>query len=265
MNECLGRSSVMAPLGAAVRNPVAYLVCNQSPPVDGKPSLMTWNEVSTLFHEMGHGLQHMLTSIDLGQVAGIGGVEWDAVELPSQFMENWMRHRPTLRGFARHWQTGEAIPDALVDRVLEASTFRAGSGFLRQLSFGRLDLALHAGFVPEDDAALWALQREVMGAHSVLTPLAEDRFVCGFGHLFGGGYAAGYYSYKWAEVLSADAFAVFEEAGLDDDAAVREVGLRFRETVLGLGGSVPPGEVFKRFRGRDPEIGPLLRHNGLAA
>jgi oligopeptidase A len=225
---------------------------------------MTWNEVSTLFHEMGHGLQHMLTSIDLAQVAGIGGVEWDAIELPSQFMENWLRHKPFLRSFARHFRTREAIPDSLVDRVMEAATFRAGSAFLRQLSFGRLDLALHAGFRPSESRDIWDVQREVMAAHNVLTPLAEDRFLCGFGHLFAGGYAAGYYSYKWAEVLSADAFAAFEEAGLDDDAKVAEVGRRFRDTVLGLGGSVEPAEVFRRFRGRDPDVGALLRHNGLA-
>jgi len=264
MNECLGRSSVMAPAGSAVRLPVAYLICNQSPPVDGKPSLMTWNEVTTLFHEMGHGLQHMLTSIELAPVAGIGGVEWDAVELPSQFMENWLRHKPALKSFARHYKTGEAISDELIDRVLEASTYRAGSAFLRQLSFGRLDLALHAGFLPSAERDIWDLQREVMAAHNVLTPLAEDYFLCGFGHLFAGGYAAGYFSYKWAEVLSADAFSAFEEAGLDDDAAVREVGQRFRETVLGLGGSVAPAEVFRLFRGRDPDVQALLKHNGLA-
>jgi oligopeptidase A len=265
MNECLGRSRVLAGEGEAAQIPVAYLICNQSPPVDGKPSLMTWNEVTTLFHEMGHGLQHMLTSIDVGQVAGIGGVEWDAVELPSQFMENWLRHKPSLRAFARHWQTGAPIPDALIDRVLEATTYRAGSAFLRQLSFARLDLALHDGFLPGAERDIWDVQREVMAAHSVLEPLPDDWFLCGFGHLFAGGYAAGYYSYKWAEVLSADAFAAFEEAGLDDDAAVAETGRLFRETVLGLGGSVAPDEVFRRFRGRDPEVTPLLRHNGLAA
>ncbi len=265
MNECLGRSRVLAGDGAEAQLPVAYLICNQSPPVDGKPSLMTWNEVSTLFHEMGHGLQHMLTSIDVGQVAGIGGVEWDAVELPSQFMENWLRHKPSLRAFARHFETGAPIPDALIDRVLEATTYRAGSAFLRQLSFARLDLALHDGFLPSAERDIWDVQREVMAAHSVLEPLPDDWFLCGFGHLFAGGYAAGYYSYKWAEVLSADAFAAFEEAGLDDDAAVAETGRRFRETVLGLGGSVAPDEVFRRFRGRDPDVTPLLRHNGLAA
>jgi oligopeptidase A len=265
MNECVGRSRALAPEGATHRVPVAYLVCNQSPPVDGRPSLMTWNEVTTLFHEMGHGLQHMLTEVDVGPVAGIMGVEWDAIELPSQFMENWLRHKPTVATFARHWQTGALIPEPLLDRVLAASTFRAGSGFLRQLSFARLDMALHDGFAPTPERDIWHLQREVLTTHGVLPPLPHDRFLCAFGHLFGGGYAAGYYAYKWAEVLSADAFAAFEEAGLDDEVAVRTTGQRFRETVLGLGGSVPPAEVFRRFRGRDPDPQALLRHNGLAA
>ena len=265
MNECVGRSRALAPPETSHRVPVAYLVCNQSPPVDGKPSLMTWNEVTTLFHEMGHGLQHMLTEVDTGPVAGIMGVEWDAIELPSQFMENWLRHKPTVATFARHWETGDTIPDALLDRVLAAATFRAGSAFLRQLSFARLDMALHDGFLPTPERDVWHLQREVLTTHGVLPPLPHDRFLCAFGHLFGGGYAAGYYSYKWAEVLSADAFAAFEEAGLDDPQAVRATGQRFRETVLALGGSVAPDEVFRRFRGRDPDPQSLLRHNGLAA
>ena len=265
MNELRGRSRLLAGRGEAVRTPIAYLVCNQAPPVGDAPSLMTWNEVSTLFHELGHGLQHMLTTVDLVAVSGINGIEWDAIELPSQFMENFLRHKAFLRSFAKHYQTGEPIPDALVDRVLAAATFRAGSGFLRQLYFGRLDLALHTGAPPTDSAGLWALMHDVAADHTILRPLAEDRFLCSFGHLFAGGYAAGYYSYKWAEVLSADAFSAFEEAGLDDEEAMAAVGRRFRDTVLGLGGSVPPMEVFVRFRGREPDPGALLRHNGLAA
>jgi len=272
MNECRGRTrrlpaSDTAPGG--VRTPIAYLVCNQTPPVAGSsgttPSLMTWNEVSTLFHELGHGLQHMLTEVELGPVAGINGVEWDAVELPSQFMENWLRHRPTLASFARHWQTGEAIPATLVDRVLAATTFRAGSGFLRQLYFARLDLALHHDYDPRGSRTIWDLQRVVAADNTVVAPLDEDRFLCAFGHLFAGGYAAGYYSYKWAEVLSADAFAAFEEAGLDDEAQVSAVGRRFRATILALGGSVPPMDVYQSFRGRAPNTDALLRHNGLAS
>ncbi|HRE92524.1 MAG TPA: M3 family metallopeptidase, partial [Myxococcota bacterium] len=265
MNELRGRSARLAALGEAYRTPIAYLVCNQAPPVGSAPSLMTWSEVTTLFHELGHGLQHMLTAVDHLAVSGINGVEWDAVELPSQFMENFLRHKAFLRSFARHHETGEPIPDALVDKVLAAATFRAGSAFLRQLYFGRLDLALHTGEPPADSEALWALMHRVAAENTVIAPLPEDRFLCSFGHLFAGGYAAGYYSYKWAEVLSADAFSAFEEAGLDDDKAMAEVGRRFRETVLGLGGSVPPMEVFVRFRGREPDAEALLRHNGLAA
>lgn len=268
MNECRGRSRRLAASDTrpgSPRTPIAYLVCNQSPPVDGKPSLMTWNEVSTLFHELGHGLQHMLTEVEVGAVAGINGVEWDAVELPSQFMENWLRHRPTLVSFARHFQTDEPIPEGLVERVLAATTFRAGSGFLRQLYFARLDLALHHAFDPSAGTeTVWDVQRRIAADNTVLPPLPEDRFLCSFSHLFAGGYAAGYYSYKWAEVLSADAFAAFEEAGLDDEAKLAEVGRRFRRTVLALGGSVPPMEVFRAFRGRDPTTDALLRHHGLA-
>jgi len=264
MNELRGRSARLAAPGEAVRTPIAYLVCNQSAPVGDVPSLMTWNEVSTLFHELGHGLQHMLTRVDVLPVAGISGIEWDAVELPSQFMENWLRHPRTLASFARHHQTGAPIPEDLVRRVLAATTFRAGSAFLRQIFFARLDLALHHDHDPASGVSIWDVQRDVARDNTVLPPLPEDRFLCGFGHLFAGGYAAGYYSYKWAEVLSADAYAAFEEAGLDDEARQAEVGRRFRETVLALGGSVPPMEVFERFRGRAPDTVALLRHAGLA-
>jgi len=264
MNECVGRSRALAE-GDGARLPVAYLVCNQSPPVDGKPSLMTFNEVTTLFHEFGHGLQHMLTRVDEGAVAGINGVEWDAVELPSQFMENWLRHRPALERFARHYETGEPLPSDLIDRVLASQTFRAGSAFLRQLYFAELDLAIHHEYLPGGDVTLEQIQAGVVARNTVVPPLPEDRFICSFGHLFSGGYAAGYYSYKWAEVLSADAFSAFEEAGLDDEAAVAEVGRRFRDTVLARGGSEDPMQVFVSFRGREPDTAPLLRHNGLVA
>ena len=264
MNECVGRSRALAD-GDAARRPVAYLVCNQSPPVDGKPSLMTFNEVQTLFHEFGHGLQHMLTRVDEGAVAGINGVEWDAVELPSQFMENWLRHRPALQSFARHYETDVALPATLIDRVLASQTFRAGSSFLRQLYFAELDLAIHHRYAAGGDVSLADVQAEVVRRNTVIPPLPEDRFINSFGHLFSGGYAAGYYSYKWAEVLSADAFSAFEEAGLDDEAAVRRVGRHFRDTVLALGGSEDPMAVFVRFRGRAPDPAALLRHNGLIA
>jgi oligopeptidase A len=261
MGTCLDRKR--RPDGS-VRAPVAYMVCNQAPPVDGQPSLMTFREVETLFHEFGHALQHMLTDVDEPEAAGINNVEWDAVELPSQFMENWCYHRPTLLSFARHHQTGAPLPAELFEKIAAARTFRAGSQFLRQLHFATLDLALHAGFDPDRDD-LGALRARVSAENTVLPPLPEDRFLCSFSHIFAGGYAAGYYSYKWAEVLSADAFAAFEEAGLDDPAALAATGRRFRQTVLASGGSRHPTEVFTAFRGRPARTEALLRHAGLSA
>ncbi len=240
------------------RVPVAYLVCNQTPPVGDTPSLMTFREVETLFHEFGHGLQHMLTTVPRLEAAGINNVEWDAVELPSQFMENWCLHPKTLAGLARHWQTGEALPQALVDKLRAAKTYRAGSATLRQVYFARTDMIIHAeGGDPH------TVQREVARTHTVIPPLPEDRMLCAFAHIFAGGYSAGYYSYKWAEVLSADAFAAFEEAGLDDAAAVAATGARFRDTVLSLGGGAHPMQIFRTFRGREPSTRALLKHSGL--
>ena len=264
MNDCVGRSAACAPEGQAVRLPVAYLVCNQTPPVDGKPSLMTFREVETLFHEFGHALQHMLTTVDEGMCAGIANVEWDAVELPSQFMENWCYHEPVLTGMARHYETGAPLPQEFVERIQRARVYRAGSMFLRQLNFGFTDLALYAEFDPNGDESPFALAEREAQRCSVIPPLPEDRFLCGFAHIFAGGYAAGYYSYKWAEVLSADAFAAFEDVGLDNEAAVAELGRKFADTVLALGGSQHPTEVFTAFRGREPNTEPLLRHNGLS-
>ncbi|MFM2091472.1 MAG: Oligopeptidase [Planctomycetota bacterium] len=261
MNSAVGRRRFA---DGRLRRPIAYLVCNQTAPADGKPSLMTFREVETLFHELGHGLQHMLTTVDDPGAAGIENVEWDAVELPSQFMENWCLHPATLRTMARHWQTGEPIPERLEKALHAAKTFRAGSMTLRQVAFAQLDLDLHHRYDPVRDGSAIAVQHRVLAAHASVAPIPEDRFLCAFGHLFAGGYAAGYYSYKWAEVLSADAFAAFEEAGLDDDDAVATTGRRFRDTVLALGGSRHPAEVFKAFRGRDPSPAALLRHAGLA-
>jgi oligopeptidase A len=221
--------------------------------------------VETLFHEFGHGLQHMLTSVDVAEVSGVRGVEWDAVELPSQFMENWCYHRETLLGMSRHVDTGAPLPEALFDRVRAARTFRAASMMLRQIYFARLDLELHHRFVPGGTRSILDVQRAVAATSTLLAPLPEDRFLNAFTHIFAGGYAAGYFSYKWAEVLSADAFGAFEDAGLEKPEALAQTGRRFRETVLGLGGSVHPMEVFRRFRGRDPSTAALLRHNGLAA
>ena len=264
MDDCQGRSRLMAPPGESVRLPVAHLVCNQTPPLGDRPSLMTFDEVETLFHEFGHGLQHMLTDVDCGLVSGIQNVEWDAIELPSQFMENWCYERGTLLGIAAHWQTGEPLPEALFEKLRAARTFRSGTQMLRQLFFGFTDLALHEDYVPGAGESAFEVERRVAEIATVLPPLPEDRFLCSFGHIFAGGYAAGYYSYKWAEVLSADAFAAFEEAGLDDESALRAVGRRFRASVLALGGSRPAGEVFEAFRGRPPDPAALLRHSGLA-
>jgi oligopeptidase A len=265
MDDCLGRKLI----DGNVQLPVAHLVCNSTPPVGDKPSLMTFREVETLFHEFGHGLQHMLTTIDEADAAGISGVEWDAVELPSQFMENWCYHRPTVASFSGHYETGEPLPDELFEKLKASRTFRAGSMMLRQLTFGMTDMLLHGGFKPpaEGDTSgetVFDVQRKVVEKTSVLPMLEEDRMLCSFSHIFSGGYAAGYYSYKWAEVLSADAFSAFEEAGLDDEAAVAKIGRRFRDTVLSLGGSRHPMDIFSEFRGREPDPAPLLRHSGLA-
>ena len=242
------------------RIPVAHLVCNFTPPVGDKPSLLTFNEVETMFHEFGHGLQHMLTKIGYSDVSGISGVEWDAVELPSQFMENWCYHQETLLGMAKHYKTGETLPLDLYRKLHDARTYRAGMLSLRQLTFGLIDMLLHS----TDKADVQAIEVEVAKKTAVLAVLPEDRSLCSFSHIFSGGYAAGYYSYKWAEVLSADAFEAFEEVGLDNQDAVSRVGRRFKDTVLSLGGSLHPAEVFKMFRGRDPSPKALLRHSGLA-
>lgn len=259
MDDCLGRKLI----NGKVQLPVAHLVCNSTPPVGSKPSLMTFREVETLFHEFGHGLQHMLTTIDEADAAGINGVEWDAVELASQFMENWCYHKPTLLGMARHFETGETLPDELFEKIKAARNFQAGTQMLRQIQFGVVDLKLHSEFDPDGSESVFDVQREISESTSVLPMLPEDRFLCSFQHIFAGGYAAGYFSYKWAEVLSADAFSAFEEAGLDDEKAVEETGRRFRDTILAMGGSRHPMDLFKEFRGREPSPEPLLRHTGL--
>ena len=263
MNDCIGRAKLTVAGKTETRLPVAYLTCNQTPPVEDKPSLMTFGEVTTLFHEFGHGLQHMLTTIDYSGAAGINNVEWDAVELPSQFMENWCYDRPTLFGMAKHYQTGATLPEEYYQKLVAAKNYMSGSGMLRQLHFGLLDMELHSNYQPGGDETPSDVRDRMAKTTSVLQPIPEDNFLCAFGHIFAGGYAAGYYSYKWAEVLSADAFAAFEEVGLEDEAAVRSVGRRFKDTVLSLGGSLHPMEVFQSFRGREPKTEPLLRHSGL--
>ncbi len=250
-------------MGESVRHPVIYLVCNGTPPVGDTPSLMSFNDVVTLFHEFGHGLHGMLTTVDEPSVAGTSGVEWDAVELPSQFLENWCYQRKTLAGMARHVQTGAPMPGELLDKILATRQFRAGSAMLDQLAYLNIDLTLYDGFDPDADGSPFAVQQRIFERMLVMPPHPRNCFLCAFSHIFAGGYAAGYFSYKWAEVLSADAFAAFEEVGLESGPAVAEVGMRFREAILSSGGSVHPMELFRTFRGREPKTDALLRHNGL--
>jgi oligopeptidase A len=265
MDNCVNRGKVRENGKTSIRLPVAYLICNQTPPVDGKPSLMTFYEVETLFHEFGHGLHHLLTRVDYAGASGINNVEWDAVELPSQFMENWCFDRTTLFGMAKHYETGEALPEHYYQKLLAARNYMSGSAMLRQLHFSILDIELHSRYRPGGEETPADVRHQLAKTTTVLPPLPEDAFLCAFGHIFEGGYAAGYYSYKWAEVLSADAFAAFEEAGLDDESAIQNTGRLYRDTVLALGGSKHPMEVFKAFRGREPSTTALLRHNGLVA
>ena len=262
MDECLNRSRNSE---GELTHPVAYLICNQTPPSGDIPSLMSFEEVETLFHEFGHGLQHMLTTVEHPQAAGINNVEWDAVELPSQFMENWCLDRHTLMGMARHWQTGEPLPEEDYNKLRNSRTFMQGCATLRQVHFALTDLRLHSTWTPELGQSPDAFRRKIADSTTVLPPIPEDRFLCAFGHIFSGGYSAGYYSYKWAEVLSADAFAAFEEVGLDQEENVQATGQRFRNTVLSLGGSQRPADVYKSFRGRTASTDALIRHSGLAA
>lgn len=258
MDECLVRRRT----ASGLQRPVAYLTCNFTPPLGDQPALLTHDEVLTLFHEFGHGLHHLLTRVDEASVSGIRGVAWDAVELPSQFMENWCYDRATLNGFARHHQTGAPIPDALLAKLQAGRGYQAGLQTLRQVEFALFDLRLHRDTEAARAAGqsildtLTAARAEV----SVFPPPAWNRMPNSFGHIFAGGYAAGYYSYKWAEVLSADAFAAFEETGF-----APETGRRFRDTVLANGGSADAMDLFVAFRGRKPEVDALLRHSGLVA
>jgi oligopeptidase A len=246
--------------GAELQTPVAYLTCNFSRPVGGKPALFTHDEVLTLFHEFGHGLHHLLTRVeDLG-VSGINGVEWDAVELPSQFMENFCWEWDVLRHMTKHVETGKPLPRELFDKMVAAKNFQSGLAMLRQIEFAEFDMRLHSDFDPSSRTALQLLE-EVRDKVAVLRPPAYNRFPNNFSHIFAGGYAAGYYSYKWAEVLSADAYAFFEENGVLEP----RVGERFRDEILAVGGSRPAAESFRAFRGRDPSVEPLLRHNGMTA
>jgi oligopeptidase A len=242
-----------------VQAPVAYLNCNFSAPVGGKPALFTHEEVNTLFHEFGHGLHHLLTRVDHLGVSGINGVEWDAVELPSQFMENFCWEWDVLRPMTAHVDTGEPLPRALFDKMLAAKNFQSGMQTVRQLEFALFDLHLHHDFDPDGAKSALALLDEVRSRVAVMPPPAYNRFPHNFSHIFAGGYAAGYYSYKWAEVLSADAYSLFEENGVLDP----RTGQRFWDEILGMGGSRPALESFVAFRGREPRMDALLRHNGM--
>jgi oligopeptidase A len=244
---------------SAIQTPAAYLNCNFSAPVGGKPATFTHDEVITLFHEFGHGLHHLLTEVeDLG-VSGINGVEWDAVELPSQFMENFCWEWDVVRGMSRHSNTGEPLPRALFDKMLAAKNFQSGLQTLRQIEFSLFDMLMHSNFEAGGGKTILQLLDEVRAEVAVLIPPAFQRFPHSFSHIFSGGYAAGYYSYKWAEVLSADAYSMFEENGVLNP----DVGARFRSEILAMGGSRGAMQSFAAFRGREPSLDALLRHNGL--
>ncbi|HHQ4762913.1 TPA: oligopeptidase A [Aeromonas veronii] len=258
MDVCLGRRYRQ---DGSLQKPVAYLTCNFNGPVDGKPALFTHNEVVTLFHEFGHGIHHMLTRIDVAGVAGINGVAWDAVELPSQFLENWCWESEALAFISGHYETGEPLPADLLEKMLTARNFQAAMQMLRQLEFALFDFRLHQEFDPANPAQLPALLDEVRSQVAVMTPPGFNRFQHSFSHIFAGGYAAGYYSYKWAEVLSADAFSRFEEEGIFNPAT----GQSFLKNILEKGGSKEPMELFRAFRGREPKVDALLRHSGIAA
>ncbi|MFT4174606.1 MAG: M3 family metallopeptidase [Rhodocyclaceae bacterium] len=251
--------------GLGIQTPVAYLVCNFPGPVDGKPATFTHDDVITLFHECGHGLHHLLSRVEELWVSGIRGVEWDAVELPSQFMENFCWEWDVLQGMTAHVDSGEPLPRALYDKMIAAKNFQSGMQTVRQIEFALFDMRIHHEHVPGDGKSVMQILREVRDEVAVLLPPDWHRFPQSFSHIFAGGYAAGYYSYKWAEVLSADAFAAFEEAsGVAGSVLDRATGERFLAEVLAVGGSRPALESFRAFRGRDPKVDALLRHNGMA-
>ena len=259
------RARWLRPDNGQLQTPVAHLVCNfaQGVEVNGikKPPLLTHDDVTTLFHEFGHGLHHMLTQVNERDVSGISGVEWDAVELPSQFMENFCWEWSVIRHMSAHVDTGEPLPRALFDKMLAAKNFQSGLQTLRQIEFALFDMLLHTSHKPGDN--IMALQQQVRDEVAVLHPPAWSRTAHTFGHIFAGGYAAGYYSYKWAEVLSADAYAAFEETAGKDGVPSLETGTKYRQAILEAGGSRPAMESFKAFRGREPNLDALLRHQGL--
>ena len=257
MDDCTGRKKI----GNELQIPVAYLTCNFTPPTGDDPALLTHDEVTTLFHEFGHGLHHMLTQVDHLGVSGINGVEWDAVELPSQFMENWCWEPEALALISGHYQTGEILPEELLNKMLAAKNFQSGMTMVRQLEFSLFDLLIHTEYNSAMGGQIYAILDRVRSQVAVMQPPKFNRFAHGFSHIFAGGYAAGYFSYKWAEVLSSDAFSLFEERGIFD----QETGQSFLNNILEKGGSENALDLFVKFRGREPEIDALLRHNGIAA
>jgi len=257
MDDCQGRKK----FNNKIQTPVAYLTCNFTPPTRDEPSLLTHDDVTTLFHEFGHGLQHMLTVVDHLGVSGINGVEWDAVELPSQFMENWCWEQEALALISGHYQTGEILPESLFKKMLAAKNFQAGMIMVRQLEFSLFDFKIHQDYNPEKGGRIYETLNHVRNQVAVVQPPKFNRFAHSFSHIFAGGYAAGYYSYKWAEVLSSDAFSLFEEKGIFD----QETGHSFLTHILEQGGTENAMDLFVKFRGRKPSIDALLRHNGIAA
>lgn len=255
MDDCVGRRKV----DDVVQTPVAYLVCNFTPPTADTPALLTHDDVTTLFHEFGHGLQHLLTKVDYLGVSGINGVEWDAVELPSQFMENWCWDKEALALISGHYQTNEPLPDTLFDKMIAAKNFQAGMQMARQLEFSLFDFRIHRDFDTEKGGCIYDILEKVRSQVAVVPTAKFNRFAHSFSHIFAGGYAAGYYSYKWAEVLSSDAFSLFEENGIFD----AETGQSFLHNILEKGGSEDAMSLFVKFRGRKPNIDALLRHNGI--
>lgn len=256
MDDCVG---MMRKADGSLQKPVAYLTCNFNRPVNGKPALFTHDEVTTLFHEFGHGLHHMLTRVDVPGVSGISGVPWDAVELPSQFMENWCWEPEALAFISGHYETGEPLPQELLDKMLAAKNYQAALFILRQLEFGLFDFRLHTEFDPAKGAQILETLAEVKKRVAVVPSPAWGRFPHAFSHIFAGGYAAGYYSYLWADVLAADAYSRFEEEGIFN----RETGQSFLDNILTRGGSEEPMELFKRFRGREPQLDAMLEHYGI--
>jgi oligopeptidase A len=257
MDECVGAKG----MGGPTVLPVAYLVCNFLEAAPGEPALLTHDDVVTLFHEFGHGMHHLLTRVGYPTLAGINGVAWDAVELPSQFMENYAWHPQVIRRMARHITTGEPLPETLLQQLIKTRSFHAGLQMLRQLEFAWFDFSLHAGYDPARGAQVNAVLAQVRAKVAVMPVPAWNRFAHSFGHIFAGGYAAGYYSYKWAEVLAADAFSAFEETDVFDPVTAK----RFVDCILSQGGSRDALEAFIAFRGRKPDVRPLLRQHGIAA